>query len=710
MNQSWYRVTSLRSVTLLMFTTGSALAQTVLPPVQVTAPPHQNAGGSLNLERPASAGSRLGLTLQEQPAAVEVVPGEAIRERGDYTAQEAATRATGITAAGTPGDGSSALTARGFTGHSSVSQLYDGTRLYVGAGTMTFPVDTWLLDRIEVLHGPASVLHGVGAIGGAINYIPRQPRRDMALTDGLFVVGSMHTYQLGLNTTGPLSDRFAYQIGAIGAKSGGYVDDGELRRLSVATAFTFDVTPTFALRLAFDGTWNEPARYWGTPLNDGRIDDRFRDRNYNVSDSVVYWADYWLRLGADWRPTPGVTVRNELYYLNTDRKWKDVETYELRPTTFDVLRTFYIEILHDEDQIGNRLDARFDGSLGDRTYRLLAGFDVNRIRFRRTSNTPFDGESTVNAFQPVPGLFINETGTRPEFDSRTTQVSFFSEGLLHITNNLKFISGIRVDHIDYSRDDILRPMNSFDTTFTPFTWRVGSVLDITRTVALYGQITRGVDPLDSLITLPARQRDFKLTTGMQYEMGVKTQFFGGRAQATLAGYYIEKKNLVTPDPANPTQPIQVGKQSSYGMELALGVTPIPQLTIDVNLTVLNARFDDLSEEDSDGVLVSRNGNQPVDVPEFAANLFVVYRPVSAWRVGFGVRHVGERFADTANTVREPPYTLLDTFITYAPAKFIDFTLRGRNLTDASPAIASYGSSQFILGPPRAVEFATNFRF
>ncbi|MBM3225509.1 MAG: hypothetical protein FJZ47_17150 [Candidatus Tectomicrobia bacterium] len=66
------------------------------------------------------------------------------------------------------------------------TQLYDGTRLYVGAGTMTFPVDTWLLDRVDVLRGPASVIHGVGAIGSAMNYVPRQPLRSGSLTDALF--------------------------------------------------------------------------------------------------------------------------------------------------------------------------------------------------------------------------------------------------------------------------------------------------------------------------------------------------------------------------------------------------------------------------------------------------------------------------------------------------------------------------------------------
>jgi hypothetical protein len=33
--------------------------------------------------------------------------------------------------------------------------LYDGTRLYPGAGTMKYPFDSWAVDRIDVLRGPA---------------------------------------------------------------------------------------------------------------------------------------------------------------------------------------------------------------------------------------------------------------------------------------------------------------------------------------------------------------------------------------------------------------------------------------------------------------------------------------------------------------------------------------------------------------------------
>ena len=82
-------------------------------------------------------------------------------------------------------------------------------------------------------------------------------------------------------------DRAAYQIGVIGTKSNGYVDMGDSRRLSLASSLLFDALPDVTLRLAFDGTWNEPSRYWGTPLNEGNIDDRLRKRNYNVSDSAI---------------------------------------------------------------------------------------------------------------------------------------------------------------------------------------------------------------------------------------------------------------------------------------------------------------------------------------------------------------------------------------------------------------------------------------
>ena len=79
--------------------------------------------------------------------------------------------------------------------------------------------------------------------------------------------------------------------------------------------------------------------------------------------------------------------------------------------------------------------------------------------------------------------------------------------------------------------------------------------------------------------------------------------------------------------------------------------------------------------------VSRDGKQPPDVPEQMANVWAVITPTDMWRLGAGLRYVGKRYADNANTVREPSYTFLDAFVTFAPVRFLNLTLRGRNLTD-----------------------------
>jgi iron complex outermembrane receptor protein len=75
--------------------------------------------------------------------------------RGYQSVSDAVSRAIGFVSTGSPGNGGTALSVRGFSGQESVMTLYDGTRLYPGAGTMKYPFDSWAVDRIDVLRGPA---------------------------------------------------------------------------------------------------------------------------------------------------------------------------------------------------------------------------------------------------------------------------------------------------------------------------------------------------------------------------------------------------------------------------------------------------------------------------------------------------------------------------------------------------------------------------
>ena len=144
------------------------------------------------------------------------------------------------------------------------------------------------------------------------------------------------------------------------------------------------------------------------------------------------------------------------------------------------------------------------------------------------------------------------------------------------------------------------------------------------------------------------------------------------------------------------------------MEVAVGLTPIRQLAINANMALLDAQFDDLIE--GKGTRWSPVRQPAAGCSGTAGQLWVVYMPTPRG-ASVGVCGMsGERFADNANTVREPSYTLLDAFVSYTPWRFANFTLRGRNLTDADYAMASYGPTQFILGQPRSVEFVASLRF
>src|SRR5262249_35288395 len=132
-----------------------------------TAPP-----SPLNTGAVAESASRLGLTVRETPATVEVINQQTMQEQGYRTNPEVAQGAVGVLsvdAGGAPAGSSM----RGFQ-FGEVNVLSDGIKI----GPQSFVsrvMDTVNLDRVEFLKGPSSLMSGDGAIGGAVNYVPRQP-------------------------------------------------------------------------------------------------------------------------------------------------------------------------------------------------------------------------------------------------------------------------------------------------------------------------------------------------------------------------------------------------------------------------------------------------------------------------------------------------------------------------------------------------------
>ncbi len=190
----------------------------------------------IDLATPTQAGSRLNLSAFDTPASTSSLTAEQIQQRANRTVQDAVTRAPGITSVGTPGNGNTALSARGFTGHSSVMTLFDGSRLYTGAGTQSFPVDPWMVERIDVIRGPASVLYGEGATGAVINVIPKKPLAGEVRNHLRLGYGSWDRQQMGLDSGGSLSERLSYRLILNQQQGNGWVDRTDSRSLAVNAA------------------------------------------------------------------------------------------------------------------------------------------------------------------------------------------------------------------------------------------------------------------------------------------------------------------------------------------------------------------------------------------------------------------------------------------------------------------------------------------
>lgn len=682
----------------------NAADDTVLPTVVITA---RADGGDLQ-SRP-STGSNLDLSRLETPASVDIISREQIVARGDTSLLDAITRAPGISAMPHPGNGGSAVAARGFTDTLSVMRLYDGMRQYGGAG-LTFPFDTWAIDRIEVLRGPASVIYGDGAIGAVINVVPKKPTRGAIRTELQAAVGTESSRRLAIGSGGAIDDQWSYRVDASTDRSDGWVERGRYSNRSVSAALRLDISPRLNVQLNAAKGRQQPMKYFGTPLVDGKPDPALAEKNYNVADSVMRFDDRWADLLVNWTPTDNLRVRSRFYNIDSDRHWRDVEAYTYNPATRLIDRSDATEIYHQQSQTGNTTDAAIEGRLFGLGNRFAAGFDVNASDFKHINNTYVGDAPSVDPYHPLAGSFSSPVPTIPRYGSEATQYALFAENRLALDERWSLLAGARYDHATLRRTDLVADSVAYDQTSTNIGWRLGTVFQVTPSLALYGQFAKAADPIGSQFFLSAANSRFKNATGRQLEVGVKQAFADGGGEWTLALYDIDKKNLLTRDPLNPSRSVQVGERSSRGVEATLVAALAPGWSVEANASLLRARFDDFSEA-SGGTLVSRAGNAPPDVPKRLANVWLNWELARAWSASAGVRYVGERNADNANTLKLPSYAVTDASLRWKLSADTNLSLRVANVFDKRYfTTAYYTPTQWFYGQDRRADIILNHRF
>ncbi|AMB87330.1 TonB-dependent receptor [Pseudomonas agarici] len=696
---------------LLAFDPAQANATLLLPTGTITAPAVDTA--EVDLKTPTTAGSRLGLTALETPASTESLTGERIRERGDSSVQDAVSRSTGLSRTGTPGDGGTSLQARGFTGQNSVMQLYDGTRMYVGAGTVTFPVDTWSVERVDVLRGPASVLYGEGATGAVINTIPKKPFNGAIENHLRLGYGAYDQQQQAFDSGGSLTDQLSYRININRLRGNGWIDRGDSASDFVSAALRWQANDNLVVTLAHDYGDQQPMNNFGTPLIQGHYRQSLRDKNYNVGNDKQHYNDQWTRLSSEWQIYDNLSANNELYYLKAQRRWQNAERYDFDQSSQQLLRQSYLGIRHYQEQIGDRQTFTFKHSLFGLDSQTLTGIDVNRIRFNVASNSPFDdvssGGQPIDINHPTPGVFESASPFRSQYSSSTRQFSAFAENRTLLNEQWSLVTGVRRDFVHIDRDNLVNGSESAKS-LTGSNWKVGLVYAITPDTSLYGQYATSTDGVSGLISLSPNNQKFDLSTAKQSEIGLKQMFWDQRGEWTLAAYHIVKKKLLTTDPRNAQNQLQVGQQSSDGLEVSLDLKLTHDWQLQANASVLRAQYDDF-DQSLGGTVVSYKGNRPADVPRRTANLWLNKALSDDVKAGAGVRYVDARYADLANTAQLPSYTVVDANVSWKALRNTTLGLQLNNLFDRQYAQSQYNDGQqWIMGQPRSFFVTADYTF
>lgn len=683
------------------------------------------------LDESVDTGSRLGIDAKDLPASVSVVSHELIQLRGARTAVEAIESAVGMTGGTSVGSIPNYAT-RGFAGN-DITVMRDGIRQNT-ASQSARPLDSFLFERVEVLKGPASLLYGEGAIGGAVNYVSKAPS-DHFKAETMLSVGSWDSYRAGFGIGGPIaSDELSFRFDVAQSESDGYVEDSGYDYTSAAAALRYQASQDVALTLQSTYLKDSVSSYYGTPLLydaiidqngtqwtrkanaatdrlvNARIDERTRKLNYNNTDNFSRADNSFTRFIVDAKLSDAWTLRNETYAATQHLDWRNTEQTIWNPGMSLVDRSSFFLIYRNDLQIGNRLDLRWTSTLAGRENTFLVGTLYDRNDQVRNSGQVYPGSPTPASVS----LIGFNRGFGPPVDTERTikvitdNIAVYVEDIYSLSERVKLIGGLRYEQIDVERRSYVGAP-TFTKSYEPFTGRVGLVFAATDAVNLYASYSRAAQPVSQLVSLTSSQNEFSLQQGVQYEIGAKATL--GSADVTFALFDIEKNDVLTQALIDGVRVnSQIGAQVSQGAELAVAFTLPNDWRIDAHAAwTWLAEYKDFYESLGSTDVISRAGNTPPNVAKIVAGVFVV-KSLGDWEITSGLRHVGERQANNNNGIQLDAYTTLDASVGYRWQN-ANIVLRGRNLTDEEYAEWASGSGLMVkLADPRSAELSLTYSF
>ncbi|MBN9559330.1 MAG: TonB-dependent siderophore receptor [Alphaproteobacteria bacterium] len=553
------------------------------------------------------------------------------------------------------------LTIRGFNSSTAGPDQYlDGLKLLNGTYYATQQIDPFLLERIEVLKGPASVLYGQGNPGGILalsSKLPVDERiRDVQIEGGsLGYIRGTVDFGGRLNEDGTLLYRFAGTAFSSGAQD----RHTTMERIAIAPAITWqptgDTTLTITGRYQHDpqaGSY-EPVPAIGSvlfnPLGMLNMDFYAGDTAYERYNRTQAAIGYMLehRFNDNWK------FRSAGRYTNVGSLYNAVYGTSLDPDFRTLNRATAASEEHfDTVTLDNSVLGKFN--TGPLAHELLIGIGWQNLR------DDFDYASgaapTLDIFAPVYGQAIPHPV--PFFGSGVTSqdLGIYVQDQVSI-GGFRLMVGGRYDWASIDTRNHFSPADSFDQSDRAFTFRAGLLYLFDNGIAPYFTYAQSFQPLNQL---SATGSPFKPTRGELFEVGVKYQPTGFNSFMSVALYNLTQDNVLTSDPDHFGFSVQAGQIRSRGIELEAHAS----LTDQINLVAAYTYQDVTYTKDLSG----RTGKRPTEIPNQFASVWGEWTaPEGSFAGlggGLGVRFVGTTNGDLTVPLITQPYTLVDAQIHY----------------------------------------------
>lgn len=644
----------------------------------------------------SATATKTGTPLVETQQSISVITADQLKSQGADTLGEALDYIPGVV--GQPFGADPRFDApriRGFDGRQS--QFLNGLRMMRTAGAPA--VDPYGLERIEVLRGPASVMYGQGNPGGIINMISKRPVFEKFGEVGL-QFGSYDTYGTYFDFGGPVAQDsdFAYRLTGLVRNAGAQTDYLDNDRYFIAPSLTWQPDNDTKLTILTSVQRDNPSTPSGLPpqLTLNATDNRL-SRDFFVGDPAFDTSERTLtNLGYEFehRFNDTWTFRQNARYTNLDWEYQalGMATAGLAPDGHTIRRsaTFQDELLNTVN-LDNNLQAEFSTGAIDHT--VLMGLDYRY--FDNNVTTEFWTATPLDANNPIYGQPIT-LGPRTLYaavDSDLTQVGVYLQDEL-AAGNWRATFGLRQDWASTQGGStnalgVTRPLDKDDHKLTG---RAGVSYLFDNGIAPYISYATSFEP----VPVPATGALLEPTTGEQIEVGVKYSPQDWDGYFTAALYDLRQQNVLT-TVVQDGAPVsaQIGEVRVRGLELEAVAGLADGLNLRGAYTYMEAEI----------VEGPDNGNRPDNVPEHSASLWLDYTfaedtALEGFGVGGGVRFVGQRYGNTANTIDLNAVTLLDASVHYKKGN-LKASLNLQNLADKD-YVASCGSFGCYYGDGRTV--------